>query len=142
MSVSRFWAKVEPEYGCWLWTGSVLKSGYGSVVWNGRSARAHRVAYELTFGPIPNGLDIHHICGERLCVNPAHLEPMKHGEHAALHVRRPSHCPHGHPYDEANTYVTGSGMRQCRTCNRERKATAYALARSLKPIKEKVSSDW
>lgn len=97
---------------------------------------AHRVAYEWLVGPIPVGLDLGHVCHDqdascpgglcmhRRCVNPAHLRPMTRAENCAngRHNASRTHCPRGHAYDEANTYVTPSGYRQCRTCNRERAA--------------------
>src|SRR6266496_2265386 len=81
--VTRFWAKVDRSGGsraCWLWTGKTGRDGYGRIGLGGRGAlvrvRAHRFAYELLIGPIPDGLQIDHLCRVRHCVNPAHLEPV------------------------------------------------------------------
>lgn len=70
-----FWSHVSPgEGGCWLWTGSVQSSGYGS--WGGQGKLAHRLAYEDLVGPVPHGLVLDHLCHVRLCVNPDHLNPV------------------------------------------------------------------
>jgi HNH endonuclease len=74
----RFWEKVEQGEGCWLWTGAIDR-GYGQFVWNGRK-RAHRVAYELIIGPIPEGLELDHLCRNKSCVRPEHLEPVTKAE--------------------------------------------------------------
>ena len=70
---TRFWEKVNKTDTCWLWTGAKLRTGYGSIRIDQKSVRAHRVAYELVVGPIPDGLLILHSCDTPLCVNPAHL---------------------------------------------------------------------
>jgi hypothetical protein len=69
----RFWAKVKKTETCWNWTGSKSDNGYGRVLIEGRSGYAHRVAYELSTGPIPDGAVIDHRCRVRDCVNPGHL---------------------------------------------------------------------
>lgn len=120
----RFWAKVyfpPCEDDCWTWTGS-LNRGYG--IFNSRQAHllAHRVAYTLLIGPVPEGLELDHLCRNRACLNPAHLEPVTHQEN----MRRglfgaATHCPQGHAYDEANTYVNPKTRdRICRRCKAER----------------------
>ena len=72
----RFWEKVDKTATCWLWRASIRNHGYGRIKVNGRAEQAHRVAYELLVGPIPEGLTLDHLCRVRLCVNPAHLEPV------------------------------------------------------------------
>lgn len=72
---TRFWEKVDKTETCWLWTGALLKTGYGSIRVNHKAERAHRVAYELTIGPIPEGMLLRHSCDTPRCVNPAHLIP-------------------------------------------------------------------
>jgi len=72
---------------CVLWTGAVKADGYGKRKVGGVDYLAHRYAYEQAVGPIPSGMQLHHTCGERLCLNPAHMRPITVAEHAALHRR-------------------------------------------------------
>lgn len=128
----------DTQRGCWLWCGSTQPNGYGAFSYRGRKRLAHRVSYELHHGAIPDGHDVHHTCSTRRCVNPDHLQALTHRENlltddtlAARHAAR-THCPHGHPYDDANTY-TYRGQRQCKECrrrrNRERSARRTAERR-------------
>jgi hypothetical protein len=125
---------VEAENGCWLFQGATNSSGYG-IVRTGRpdkqTTRVHRAMYEAIRGLIPEGLVLDHLCRVPMCCNPDHLEPVTdrtnilRGESpSAFHARR-THCPQGHPYDEANTYVTPAGARNCRECGRARCRAAY-----------------
>lgn len=72
----RFWPKVNRGDGCWLWTGYIAPTGYGFFSLNGVPTGAHRVAHELVTGPIPDGFQIDHLCRNRACVNPDHLEAV------------------------------------------------------------------
>lgn len=117
----RFWEKVDRigEDQCWLWKASQYKSGYGQFA----NEPAHRIAYKLASGPIGEGLEIDHLCRNKLCVNPAHLEAvpprvnnLRGNSFAAVNARR-THCPSGHVLDLFNTYFY-RGHRACRECRR------------------------
>lgn len=107
--------------GCWLWTGTIDKAGYGRLSVGGRAWLAHRLSYELHVGPIPDGLELDHLCAVRGCVNPEHLEPVTPQENKrrmlAAAITERTHCPQGHPYAGDNLfYEAGSTSRRCRTC--------------------------
>jgi hypothetical protein len=76
----RFWENVDGSGDCWEWTGTKLPTGYGKLSVNQHKIYAHRYAYELLVGPIPEGLELDHLCRNRPCVNPDHLEPVTHAE--------------------------------------------------------------
>lgn len=124
----RFWSRVDRrDNGCWLWTGSAPRPGYGRFWVDGGKVYAHRFAYELLVGPIPEGTEIDHLCRTPLCVNPDHLEAVPHRVNilrstSPLAARaQQTHCVNGHPFDAANTYVSPNGTRKCRTCGRLRR---------------------
>jgi hypothetical protein len=129
--LASFWARVDKTPTCWLWTGGTGSAGYG-LARDPRGGRgpdggrpkisAHRIAYELVVGPIPDGLTLDHLCRVPPCVNPAHLEPVTQfvnnhrGNGYYAKNARKTHCPQGHPYDAANTRVNARGWRTCKTC--------------------------
>ena len=127
----RFWPKVQlsstPD-GCWEWTGARTPAGYGNVFDGSRTEKAHRVAYMLTFGPIPADRELNHRCYVRHCVNPWHLEVVTHAEN--LQASRPAlatHCPRGHAYGSRR----GShGRRECFDCRRIRATDRSRRARA------------
>lgn len=85
--LDRFFTKVQKTDTCWLWTGTIV-NGYGCVSVDGRSRRAHRVAYELLVGPTDQALVLHHKCGVRACVNPDHLQEITYHENTAEMLER------------------------------------------------------
>lgn len=115
----RFTSKFvpEPNTGCWLWTAQASRDGYGKFKYDGGQL-AHRFAYEVAKGPIPDGLRIDHLCRQRCCVNPDHLEAVTHRENVirGLGGMLKTHCPHGHEYTAENTQINHKGARVCRTC--------------------------
>ena len=122
----RFWDKVQPDplSGCWLWTACRQASGYGKYGIGNKVFYAHRLAYEDANGPIPDGLEIDHLCRTPACVNPEHLEAVTHrenllrGDGFAGAQARQTHCKRGHAFDAENTSVDKLGERACRTCIR------------------------
>lgn len=123
----RFWSKVEKTSTCWLWRGALRRRAYGRYgrFWaNGQSREAHRIAYEITIGPIPPGLTLDHQCGEPRCVNPSHLVPMSLRENilrgivnpTAINARRTT-CKYGHPFDATFLHY-GRPARRCLACRR------------------------
>ena len=121
-TLERFMLKVaQGQKGCVFWAAAVNRDGYGQFWVNGRSVKAHRWAYEYFKGPIPEGLQLDHLCRNRNCVNPAHLEPVTGRENVlrgdtGKHEADKTHCPKGHEYAGANLYIDPRGKRQCRTC--------------------------
>lgn len=131
----RFWAKVNKGEAdeCWLWTGWKFVTGYGRMKIRGRAVPAHRLAYELLVGAIPDGLTIDHLCRNHACVNPAHLEPVTHRENVLRGISpsarqaRQTHCKRGHPLSGANLVVRCDGARICMACRRDREHRKRAV---------------
>lgn len=141
----RFASKIQvASNGCWEWTAAKRRDGYGVYkLASGTTVIAHRHSYQTLIGPIPDGLQLDHLCRNRPCCNPEHLEPVTNRENslrspllgdgvavAQQSVRDRTHCPHGHAYDGVNTGWTRAGHRYCKTCNRERARRNYATKRS------------
>ncbi len=129
----RFWAKVDKGSmrECWQWLGSHGQAGHGTF-WDGsKPEAAHRYAYRILIGPIPEGMTIDHLCRNPACVNPAHMECVTLVENilrstgvSAINAKK-THCPQGHPYDEANTYVDNRGARTCIICRNAASRRSY-----------------
>lgn len=138
----RFYAKVErlPD-GCWRWTGMIDKAGYGRIRGeNGRAGEslfAHRVSYEMHRGPLTSGLALDHLCRNRWCCNPDHLEEVSHrvnflrGDALGAIVNRTGRCTRGHELTPENTYIPPKrpNQRMCRQCRQERRRAARAEPR-------------
>lgn len=137
-----FWDRVDRSAGpdeCWPWVGAIQSAGYGFIT----GKLAHRSAYELTVGPIPSGLTIDHLCCNRRCCNPSHMEVVTREENSRRGERtrasrsggRPdlaarTHCLHGHEYTPENTRMS-HGARVCRACA-ARRVQEYKSRRAAK----------
>lgn len=129
----------EPNSGCLLYLKSLNRHGYGKFVMSGQRGwqLAHRASYILEVGNIPEGLQLDHLCRNRACVNPRHLEVVPNRVNvlrgvgfAAVNARL-TECRRGHPFDEVNTYHMSSTERACRTCRREASRSYMARKRAV-----------
>jgi len=119
----RFWEKVEKTDGCWFWTGGVNGSGYGSILHYGKAIKVHRFSYELSYGLIAETLEAHHKCGNKICVNPEHIQLINkvfHAQHHRQFRKKPIKCIHGHRYTLQNTYIDKRGYMTCKACKKKR----------------------
>lgn len=121
----RFFVKVAADGDCWRWVGAIGSHGYGNFYAEGKYLRAHTWAYTFFRADVPEGLQLDHLCRNRWCVNPWHLEPVTCSVNLLRIPRevreasRPTHCKAGHLLDEVNTYIQRkTGYRYCRTCQR------------------------
>lgn len=116
---------------CWLWPKSIGSHGYGQVGWQREdgtrtTTTAHRVAWVAAGHTLTPGMDVHHECFTNPCVNHHHLTEISPSENRRDNLQRTkTHCPQGHEYDQANTYVDPKGHRRCRACNRSRNRSQF-----------------
>lgn len=116
------------ESGCWEWIAGRSTFGYGITNYQRKQMKAHRASYLVFCGDVPEGLELDHLCRNRACINPAHLECVTSRENtlrgigpAAMHAAK-THCLHGHEFSPENTRIDSKGHRICRACHRERQA--------------------
>lgn len=122
---TRFWAMVKMGDDCWEWQGYVNAKGYGRFSPRpGVTVQAHRFAYQLDHGEIPDSLQLDHLCRNRRCVRPIHLEPVTNrtnvlrGEGFAAVNAEKAVCVNGHPFTDANTVLDRRGWRRCLICKK------------------------
>lgn len=122
----RFWSRVDKSGDCWIWKANDKTSRYGRFETRGQHGRrkvaAHRIAWELLRGLVPDGMELDHLCRNTRCVNPDHLEPVTHrvnvlrGEGICARRLRRTHCPHGHELTPENIRPSRAGGRLCLAC--------------------------
>jgi HNH endonuclease len=140
--VAKFWTKVQKSEGCWLWTGTVWKR-YGKFYFQEKTWRAHRLSYFLEFGEIPEKHDVHHKCGNQLCVRPSHLELITTSDHSRLGYKKRASkyvgiTPDGRRW-RAQIRIDGRSVNLGR---RDTEEEAYELRqKALRELKEKEGSD-
>jgi len=123
---ASFMQRVEsqPSESCWKWHGQFDRNGYGNLTWKGKRTGAHRVSYEVHTGPIPEGMQIDHLCRNKTCVNPAHLEPVTQQENIRRAAAAKTHCRNGHEYSAVDV-ASKPGSARCRKCQSANNRDAY-----------------
>lgn len=129
-----FWTRVRKTETCWIWEGYKDANGYGKASWNGRHMWSHRMAFILTRGYEPVGLDLDHLCKNPICCNPDHLDPVTH----TVNVQRAllqTHCKRGHKFTPENSYYRPDRKpeelnKMCRTCLAQRAAARMKRIRA------------
>lgn len=142
--VDRILTRVQRDEDteCWIWPGATTGPGYGHISWNENGVpihtSTHRALYVATVGQIPAGRDLDHLCRNRLCCNPQHLEPVTRRENLlrgrTVTAARAAvtHCPQGHEYTAGNTFVDKKRRRHCRECGRIQNRAYMARRRAIR----------
>lgn len=147
----HFWNKVEKTDTCWNWTGSAA-DGYGrfgsatnAVYSVYGTSLAHRIAWDDANGRVPDGLELDHLCNNRACVRPSHLEPVTHDENLRRAVERRDTCRNGHRYTVENRvsmYGDQAGRERCLECRRKTNRESIRRQRARKtPVGQVVTWD-
>jgi hypothetical protein len=130
---------------CRIWPSYINPQGYGEIGTSkrlGKNLKGHRIVWEAVNGPVPEGMELDHLCRNRACVNPAHLEAVTHKENTlrgagptAINSRK-TQCVNGHDFSPENTRILGNGRRQCKTCQERHTANNQAKRKRLKQMNE------
>lgn len=137
ITLSRWNERVAPylaitDEGCWEWQRARTPNGYGKIHINRSLQYVHRLSHEVWVGPLVDGLEVDHLCVNPPCANPAHLEAVTRrvntlrSRNFTAEQARQTHCIHGHPFNQANTYIAPNGSRNCRECRKRVKRESYA----------------
>jgi hypothetical protein len=110
-----FWSRLESRGDCLIWTGARNADGYGITSYQNKTLSAHRLAYFYTYGEFPENKMLDHLCRNRPCANPEHLEPVNNAENLARSMPYHIYCRKGHRYTELTTIYT-KGYKHCKVC--------------------------
>ena len=129
-----FYSYVDRDTGCWEWTSTKNQKGYPRMKIDKVMCGAHRVSYEMFTGPLIDELEMDHICENRGCINPAHIQQISHGDNirngARWRHKKDNHCIHGHKYTEENTQIRADGRKRCATCRRSQARERTGIKRN------------